>query len=129
MKAMMLSLVLLAGSACFAQNTAKTAYESGAVKSEFVQKNGLVAVTNYYESGAIKETGSFKNGVPEGKWETFSESGTKTAELSYVNGKRHGELRVWDEFSHAYIEMKYANGEVITANRYVKEADFASKGE
>ncbi|MCF8459961.1 MAG: hypothetical protein K9G46_04505 [Flavobacteriales bacterium] len=127
MKAFMISLAVLAGSTCFAQNKVKTTYENGSVKSELVQNGELVAVTNYYENGTIKETGFFKNEVPEGKWETFSNEGVKTAELSYLNGKRHGEFRVWDEFSNAYIEMKYANGEVITANRYVREADFASK--
>jgi antitoxin component YwqK of YwqJK toxin-antitoxin module len=127
MKAFMISLAVLAGSTCFAQNKGKTTYENGSVKSEFIQKGELVAVTNYYENGTIKETGFFKNEVPEGKWETFSNKGAKTAELSYINGKRHGEFRVWDEFSNAYIEMKYANGEVITANRYVREADFAAK--
>ncbi|MCF8465693.1 MAG: hypothetical protein K9G41_12675 [Flavobacteriales bacterium] len=128
MKALMLSLVVLAGSTCFAQNKVKTSYEDGSVKSEFIQMGELVAIVNYHENGTIKETGFFKNDIPEGKWETFSKDGVKTAELSYSNGKRHGEFRVWDEFSNAYIEMKYANGEVITANRYVREADFAAKG-
>jgi antitoxin component YwqK of YwqJK toxin-antitoxin module len=118
---------MLAGSTCLAQSTAKTKYENGATKSKFVRHGDLVAITNYYESGEVKETGFFKNEVPEGKWETFSTDGSKTAELSYVNGKRHGEFRVWDEFSNAYIEMKYANGEVITATRYIREADFAAK--
>jgi antitoxin component YwqK of YwqJK toxin-antitoxin module len=127
MKTLMLSLVVLASSTCFAQNKVKTSYDNGSVKSEYVQIGELVAVTNYYENGAVKETGFFKNESPEGKWETFSQDGIKTAELSYTNGKRNGEFRVWDEFSNAYVEMKYANGEVITANRYVKQTEFAAK--
>lgn len=127
MKALMLSLVVLAGSTCFAQSTVKTNYENGSVKSEYVQKGELVAVTNYYESGAVKETGYYKNEIPEGKWESFAEDGSKTAEISYQNGKRHGEFRVWDQYDNAYIEMKYANGEVINANRYLKQTEFAVK--
>ena len=102
-------------------------YDNGAVKSEYKQAGDLVAVTHYYESGAIKETGFFKNEIPEGKWETFAENGTKTAELNYQDGKRHGEFRVWDEFASTYTEMNYANGDVIVANKYVKHQDFASK--
>lgn len=102
-------------------------YTNGAVKSEYKQAGDLVAVTHYYESGAIKETGFFKNEIPEGKWETFAENGTKTAELNYQDGKRHGEFRVWDEFASTYTEMNYANGDVIVANKYVKHQDFASK--
>ncbi len=127
MKKLMLSLVVLASSTCFAQNTVKTSYDNGSVKSEYVQVGELVAVTNYYENGAVKETGFYKNEIPEGKWETFTKDGLKTAELSYANGKRHGEFRVWDEFSNAYIEMKYTNGDVIAANRYVKQTEFAAK--
>lgn len=126
MKAFMLGLAVLASSTCFAQSTVKTTYEDGSLKSEYVkQGSDLVAVTNYYRMGAIKETGYFKNEIPEGKWETFSEDGTKTAELNYSKGKRHGEFRVWDEFSNTYLEMNYVNGDVIVANRYVKQTEFA----
>jgi antitoxin component YwqK of YwqJK toxin-antitoxin module len=127
MKAFMLSLVVLAGSTCFAQNKAKTSYDNGAVKSEYVKKGELVAITNYYESGEVKEEGFFKDGIPEGKWETFSKEGAKTAELTYVEGQRHGEFRVWDEFDNAYIEMRYDHGKVVSANRYLKQTEFAIK--
>ena len=128
MKAAFLSLVVFVSTTCAAQNTVKTSYEDGTLKSEYVnQENGLVAVTNYYKNGAVKETGFFKNEIPEGKWVTYNEEGTKTAELSYADGQRHGEFRVWDAFANAYIEIHYANGEIITADRYVKETEFAAK--
>lgn len=127
MKAIMLSLVVLVSSTCLAQDKAKTTYDNGAVKSEYVQKNGMVAVTNYYEDGAVKETGFFKDGIPEGKWESYALNGAKTAELNYANGQRHGEFRVWDQFDNAYIEMEYNHGKVVSANRYLKQADFAVK--
>ncbi|MBI1289369.1 MAG: hypothetical protein GC178_17520 [Flavobacteriales bacterium] len=128
MKALMLSMVVLVGSTCFAQNKAKTTYDDGAVKSEYVKKkDGLVAVTNYYENGAVKETGFFKDGVPTGKWQTFDKGGSKTAELTYVDGQRDGEFRVWDEFDNAYIEMRYDHGKVVSANRYLKQTEFAVK--
>ena len=128
MKAAILSLMVLASTACVAQNKAQTNYEDGALKSEYVKSGDeLVAVTNYYKDGSVKETGFFKEGIPEGKWVSYSESGTKTAELNYADGKRHGEFRVWDEFSKAYVEIHYANGEIINADRYVKDAEFAVK--
>ncbi|MCB9186710.1 MAG: hypothetical protein H6601_08190 [Flavobacteriales bacterium] len=128
MKAAILSLVVLVSATCVAQNTVKTNYENGALKSEYVKSgHNLVAVTNYHKSGTVKETGFFKDGVPDGKWITYAENGTKTAELSYVDGKRHGEFRVWDEFANAYLEIHYAKGEIITADRYVKETEFAAK--
>jgi antitoxin component YwqK of YwqJK toxin-antitoxin module len=127
MKAMILSLVVFVSATCAAQNTVKTTYEDGTVKSEYVKQGKLVSVTNYHENGSVKETGFFKDGVPEGKWITYAVTGEKTAELTYVNGKRHGEFRVWDDFANAYVEVHYANGDIITADRYLKEADFAVK--
>ncbi len=120
----MLVVAVLVGSMSFAQTVN---HENGATKSEYKQQGDLVAVTHCYESGAVKETGFFKNEIPDGKWETFSEDGTKTAEINYQDGKRHGEFRVWDEFANSYTEMHYANGEVILANKWVKETNFASK--
>ncbi|HAP70758.1 MAG TPA: hypothetical protein DCR04_13740 [Flavobacteriales bacterium] len=120
---MMLMVAVLVSSFSFAQ-TVK--YDNGSVKSEYKQVGELVAVTHYYQSGTVKETGFFKDEIPEGKWETFAENGTKTAELNYKDGKRNGEFRVWDEFTQAYMEISYANGEMIKANKWIKAEDFAS---
>lgn len=122
----MLIIAILASTVGFAQSVN---YDNGSVKSEYKKDGDLVAVTNYYENGAVKETGFFKDGIPEGKWETFAEDGAKTAELTYQDGKRHGEFRVWDEFANTYTEMHYANGDVIIANKWVKQEDFAAKAQ
>lgn len=127
MKTVAAILMVLSWSVSFGQDMTKTTYDNGNVRSEYKQANGRVAVTNFYEDGSIKETGYFKNGVPDGKWETFAQDGSKTAELNYKDGKRHGEFRSWDPYTNAYIEMQYANGEVLLANRYLKEAHFAAK--
>jgi antitoxin component YwqK of YwqJK toxin-antitoxin module len=127
MKTLMMSLLVLAGTSCLAQNAVNTVYEDGSVKSEYVKKDGLVFVTHYYPTGAVKETGAYKNEIPEGRWETFAENGVKTAELNYVDGKRHGEFRVWDIYADTYIEMAYLNGEAMTAKRYLKQTEFAAK--
>lgn len=127
MKGLMLSLLIVVSSFAVAQDNAKVMYDNGTVKSEYEKRGDRVAVTNYHENGQIKETGFFKNGVPEGKWESFGTDGVKTAEVTYVNGQRHGEFRVWDQFENAYIEMRYNHGQVVAANRYLKQTDFAVK--
>ena len=129
MRALILGLMVCFSSNCVAQNTAKLAYEDGSVKSEYTSTDNLVAVTHYYQDGTIKETGFFKDGTPDGKWLAYAEDGTKISELHYENGVRHGEFRSWDRFAHTYLEMHYVNGEVINANRYLKEVDFASKNQ
>jgi hypothetical protein len=127
MRVAILSLAILVSVSCTAQDMMQTKHEDGSVKSEYVKVDkNTFAVTNYYHSGEVKETGFFRNEVPDGKWVTYSKDGSKTAELSYENGKKHGEFRVWDAFTNAYMEVHYVNGEIITADRYVKQADFAS---
>lgn len=127
MRYLILILIMATSASCMAQNKVKITFENGALKSEYVQEGELVAVRNYYETGELKETGFFKNEIPEGKWETFAKNGSKTAELNYLNGKRHGEFRVWDEFSDAYTEVNYVNGDIVLANRYLKQTEFAAK--
>lgn len=127
MKVLVMNLMMLVSVVAVAQNKAKTTYEDGSVKSEYVKKGELVAVTNYYENGSVRETGFFKDGIPDGKWERFGADGVKMAELTYSDGQRHGEFRVWDRYENAYIEMKYNHGEVVSANRYLKQTDFAVK--
>jgi antitoxin component YwqK of YwqJK toxin-antitoxin module len=125
MKAIIISLGLLVSLSTDAQNTVIVANDQN-TSSSYVQDGRHIRVTHYHTNGVVRETGTFLNNVPDGKWETFAENGTKTAELNYRDGKRHGEFRVWDTFSDSYIEMQYADGEVLAANRYVKEAGFAS---
>lgn len=125
MKAIVLSLGLLISFGTEAQNTVKQPASSNDVKSTYVEQGNRVKVTHYHQNGAVRETGFFKNEVPDGKWETFSENGTKTSEINYRNGARHGEFRVWDNFSDSYMEVNYADGKMVSANRWVKEAGFA----
>lgn len=126
MKASIFSTLMLISSLSFAQCTVNSNKGSGETKSTYVQKRGLVEVTHYYENGTIRETGSFKNGIPEGKWQTFAENGQKTAELNYKNGKRHGEFRIWDLYTHTYTEINYADGQALATNKWVRSDDFAT---
>ena len=126
MKSLLLSAIMLTAVFGYAQNTADVNYESGELKSRYVQNGDLVEVTHFYLDGTVKETGFFKNGAPEGKWQTFSEAGKKTAELNYKNGQRNGEYRIWDTYADTYTEVQYANGKLINANKWIKSADFAA---
>lgn len=122
MKAIIIALCVMVSFGTEAQNTANAPENS----STYVKEGKRVRVTHYHANGQVSETGYFLNGTPDGKWETYAENGVKTAELNYRNGKRHGEFRVWDAYTDSYIEMQYADGDVLAANRYVKEAGFAS---
>lgn len=125
-RVMLIGLGLLMSSALIAQSpSVKEYFENGAVKSEYVQEGNQIKVTHFYENGAVKESGFFLNGTPDGKWETFDMNGAKTAELNYKDGKRHGEFRSWDAYAHTYVEIRYRNGEMLKADKYLKDTDFA----
>ena len=126
MRKLLTGMLMFVTVAVFAQNKQTVNYESGEVKSVYEQADELVKVTNYYKDGTVKETGFFKDGIPDGKWQTFSAEGQKTAELNYKNGQRHGEFRSWDHFAHTYVEMHFANGEALQADKWIKEEKFAS---
>jgi hypothetical protein len=128
MKAIIISLGLLVSLGTEAQNTVIGVNDKG-TSSTYVQDGKHVRVTHYHANGAVRETGAFLNNVPDGKWETFAEDGTKTAEINYKDGKRHGEFRTWDAYTNSYLEVQYAEGTMLAANRWVKESGFASSKE
>lgn len=128
MKAIIISLALLVSLGSEAQNTVNNTNDKG-TSSTYVQDGKFVLVTHYHANGAVSETGAFLNNVPDGKWETFSEDGSKTAEINYKDGKRHGEFRTWDAYTNSYLEVQYAEGAILTANKWVKESGFASSKE
>ena len=120
MKILSLILVLAVSFGSEAQNTT-----TPDVKSIFEREGERIRVTHFHENGQVRETGYFLGTVPDGKWETYDETGNKTAELNYRNGNRHGEFRVWDSFTDSYTEVKYRDGAILAADRYVREAGFA----
>ena len=125
---MLIAVGMIMSSALVAQSpTVKEYYDNGKVRSEYVQAGKQVQVVHYYENGNIREKGFFKNGTPDGKWEAFDADGKKVAELNYHNGKRHGEFRSWDAYAYTYVEVEYRNGEMLSANKYLKDRDFAIK--
>ena len=126
MRRLMLCVLMFSTASAFAQNQQTVNFESGEVKSIYEKNGEQVQVTHFYENGIVKETGFFKDGVPEGKWVSYSPEGEKTAELNYKDGKRHGEFRSWDLYANTYTELHYAKGEVIQADKWVKDQNFAS---
>jgi len=122
MKTIIIAMCLLVSFGTEAQNTLTSSTDNNSV---YVQEGKRFHVTHYHANGNVRETGYFLNSIPDGKWETFAETGEKTAEINYRNGKRHGEFRTWDTFTDSYLELQYAEGALVTANRYVKESGFA----
>ncbi|MFZ4520283.1 MAG: toxin-antitoxin system YwqK family antitoxin [Bacteroidales bacterium] len=76
-------------------------------------KNGLLEDSTiiYYQSGTIKEIRSYREGLKNGIWTTWNESGKKTAEASFKNGKKDGAWYVWDDKGVKRYEMYYEKGD------------------
>lgn len=64
-------------------------------------------VTNY-SSGKINVKGAFKNGLQDGKWETYTEDGKVESRESYISGKKDG---IFEEY---YMDEK---GNFLILNR------------
>lgn len=127
-RVIVLMSMVLGTTGLFAQPTQVVErFDDGSIKSEYNSVSSeLVSVVHFYPSGEIKEKGFFKDGLPEGIWESFAQSGKKIYELSYKDGKRHGEFRSWDLYSDTYTEIDYFQGEIANADRYKKEVNLAT---
>ena len=62
-------------------------YDNGNKKLEMFLLRGEQdsTTTLYFENGAVKETRSYKQGLMQGKWETFNSAGIKIAEAWFRN--------------------------------------------
>lgn len=129
MKTIAIISMLFLSSISFGQGTLNSTDEKDS-STEYREDGKRIEVIRYHENGTVKETGFFKkDGTVDGTWRTFDEDGTKLSELTYVNGKRHGELRVWNPFGNTYLEVHYENDRMLSADRYVKEQEFAASKE
>lgn len=86
----------------------------------------------YHANGQLKEQRHFVNGLPEGAWLKWYESGQKEYEGAWQKGKRHGKESAWyangKEKSQGEFDMDipkgvhttwYENGQMETKKPYV----------
>jgi antitoxin component YwqK of YwqJK toxin-antitoxin module len=90
------------------------------------QTDGTVKMVRMHENGQVVEEGTYLNGRPEGRWQTWDADGNKTAEINYHSGRRHGEFRSYDRNNGTVIELAYSNGQLMTTDRWRKDANYAS---
>ena len=83
------------------------------------EKNGnQITVTRYYDDGSIKEVGTFKDGVPDGRWVEYSRDGKIKTEATYANGEKEGKWFVWTEDGEYLYEVIYADNKLQNASRW-----------
>lgn len=116
------TLLLLLASATMA--VAQAADKGKTVYTE--QNDGTVKMVRTHDNGQVAEEGTYLNGRPEGRWQTWDANGNKTAEINYREGKRHGEFRIYDRNNGTVTELAYANGQLTNTDRWRKDANFAS---
>lgn len=76
-----------------------------------VKKGRLNGKAIFYGANkTVMETGYFKNGKPDGLWESFDEAGRLAAQGNYVYGKKHGKWIIWDAQGAKRYEMTYRSG-------------------
>ena len=64
-------------------------------------------ITSNYQSNKIKSEQRYKNGKPEGKWNTWYENGQIKIDSAYKDGKRKGQYLAWYENGQKKIETMY----------------------
>lgn len=111
-----------------AQNLPATEFHAdGKVKCSYEKVDAQsVRMTRFHENGAVAEQGQYRNGKPDGRWQTWEVDGAKTSEINYQNGVRDGEFRVYDRANGTVTEIVYAAGKPTSANKWMKDSNFAS---
>ncbi len=84
-------------------------YENGSTRIEMNLVEGVKEgfVNLYFDNGNLNEIRSYKNGMMDGKWETYNIANVKIAEANYKNNKKHGQWLIWDDNGTLRCEMYY----------------------
>ena len=90
----------------------KQFYENGHVKIEAAFKNGKAdGITRlYYPSSKLEQVSNMKEGIDEGRQETYYESGELLSEVNFKNGKEEGEYKVYYKSSALESIRNFKNG-------------------
>ncbi len=114
MKNLILTFVLFASTAIFAQNIEP--------KLEIVGQQ--VKATYYHENGNIQQEGFFAEGKLDGKWTSYDVAGKVIAVAEYSNGQKTGK---WLSYNNLSVnEVLYANNNVVSS-KILSQNTLASK--
>lgn len=82
--------------------------------SEKEPENYTGPIEVLYNNGLPKMTGNKKNGLREGRWQSWHPTGAPASECDYKNGVEHGEYMVFHESTgKIMITGQYENGKKI----------------
>ena len=114
MKNLILTFVLFASTAIFAQNIEP--------KLEIVGQQ--VKATYFHDNGAIQQEGFFAEGKLNGKWTSYDQNGKIIAIAEYTNGLKSGKWLTYNNLS--VNEVVYANNNIVS-NRNLSANSIAAK--
>lgn len=65
----------------------------------------------WYPDGSLREAGRYEDGLREGVWTRFWDSGGRKVQVPFEAGREHGLLVTWDELGRKQREIAYRHGE------------------
>ncbi len=77
--------------------------------------------TDYYSNGKEKMKGEIKDGLREGLWQAWYETGILWSEAEYVKGINHGKSVTYFENGKIRYEGIYSNGKKTGTWKYYNE--------
>ena len=82
-----------------------------------LEDGNLYQVVYYHDNGTISQQGTMNmEGQLHGRWESFTETGEKTAMGNYLNGKKEGKWFFWN--SDGLSEVDYNQNNISSVQRW-----------
>lgn len=116
-KILLLSLVMLSGSALMAQKNN--------IKKELNQNGDLIEATFYYENGQVAQKGFYKNNKLHGEWIAYDQNGDKKAIGKYSEGIKTGKWFFWN--GEELSEVDFENSRIASVYKWKIDEGLVSK--
>ena len=122
MKALMTVAISMVVLVATAQEPIKTEFwNDGQIKAEFsAAGESVVWASYYYPNGNVRQVGRYKNGTPDGFWQSWDENGKRTCESYYVSGVKDGKWLYWTEEGTVQYEVYYDDNEIVDYTKWTR---------
>lgn len=87
----------------------KTHYING----QKIQEQKGDRLTYFFKDGKVKAEGPFLNGLMEGEWKFYRESGQLWQIGNFKNGQKHGSWIRYDKKDGLEYDETFANGKIV----------------
>jgi antitoxin component YwqK of YwqJK toxin-antitoxin module len=95
----------------------QTNWPDGTLRSTRISEGDRIHILTYHENGRLNEVGAYRNGMCDGVWKRYSDTGALILYARFEDGQRHGTWEFRSE-DRPLGRLHFRNGSLAAGEQF-----------